>query len=313
MSSKGRYFAITNTKVEWFEKAKRGEIDVWHFPPGKRPKVGQLQEGDPIVFLSYADEGCEFLGEAEFVEAREVSYEEFNREYKERALEVEKAPFPKPGERCWIMVLRNFREYERKVKKRESPFSNIPIIGLNPFTERYWEKLELLRIMASTPSTKSVKEYLLEKLMNMKPGEFEDFISHLLQIMGFEVEEKLRTKRGTRDGGVDIEGVLFTDITSIRLKVQVKRWRDNVGSEVVRNLRGALDQTLGEGGVIITTSDFTKNAYKEAERRGARKIDLINGEQLVELILKYYDKLDDKYKKIFGLRRKPLHEQFEVV
>jgi len=33
----------------------------------------------------------------------------------ERALEVEKAPFPKPGERCWIMVLRNFREYERKV------------------------------------------------------------------------------------------------------------------------------------------------------------------------------------------------------
>jgi len=309
MSSKGRYFAITNTKVEWFEKAKRGEIDVWHFPPGKRPKVGQLQEGDPIVFLSYADEGCEFLGEAEFVEAREVSYEEFNREYKERALEVEKAPFPKPGERCWIMVLRNFREYERKVKKRESPFSNIPIIGLNPFTERYWEKLELLRRMASTPLTISVKEYILKKLTDMSPRKFEYFISHLLQIMGFEVEQT----GSTRDGGVDIKGMLFTDITSIRLKVQVKRWKDNVGSEVVRNLRGALDQTLGEGGVIITTSDFTKDAYEEAERRGARKIDLINGERLVELILKYYDKLDDEYKKKFGLRRKPLYEQFEVV
>jgi hypothetical protein len=40
-------------------------------------------------------------------------------------------------------------------------------------------------------------------------------------------------------------------------------------------------------GVIITTSDFSKNAIKAANELGAAPITLINGTQLVELLIKY--------------------------
>jgi len=174
---------------------------------------------------------------------------------------------------------------------------------ITPFPKEYRSRLESLR------RTVNVKEHILGKLREMEPSEFQNFIAHLLEIIGFEVKEK----RMTRDGGVDIEGKLITDIVPIRLKVQVKRWKDKVGADVVRNLRGALDMTTGEGGVIITTSDFTRDALEEAKRSGTREISLVNGERLVKLILKYFDKIDEKYKTFLGIRRKTLHEQFEVI
>ena len=309
MNKARKYFAITNTDVEWFKRAKRGKINVWHFPPGSRPRVGSLRTGDPIIFLSYAEQGGEFLGEAKFINAKRVDYNEFERKFKERAYEVERAPFPKPGQSCWVMIIDDVIEYDNKIKKRESPFAYMPIIGLNPLTEKHWDKLEMLRKMAQRPSPIDPKEHLLRKLKEMNWKDFEDFIAHLLQIIGFEV----RSTRRTRDGGVDIKGLLITDIMTMRLMIEVKKWEQKVGSEVVRSLRGALDMSVGEGGVIITTSDFTNDAINEAKRRGAIEIGLINGERLVELILKYFDEIEDQYKMSLGLRRKPLYEQFEVV
>ena len=73
------------------------------------------------------------------------------------------------------------------------------------------------------------------------------------------------------------------------MRVQVKRYKigNNISAPVVQQLRGKLRTSLLERGLVVTTSDFTKGAYQEAEAYGKANIDLMNGEKLVELLLKY--------------------------
>ena len=52
---------------------------------------------------------------------------------------------------------------------------------------------------------------------------------------------------------------------------------------MVRDFRGALSGR-GEKGLIITTSTFTKGAREEAGRAGAPVVDLIDGDNLVDLL-----------------------------
>ena len=69
------------------------------------------------------------------------------------------------------------------------------------------------------------------------------------------------------------------------MAVQSKRWKNNVGPKVVRELRGSLQ--VHEHGIVITPSDFTASAQSEAEEPGKTHISLINGEQLVDLLIEH--------------------------
>ena len=55
----------------------------------------------------------------------------------------------------------------------------------------------------------------------------------------------------------------------------------------------------GDYGLFVTLADYTKNAKKYLE--SVPIIKGINGTELVDLILKYYDKLSDKYQRIIPL------------
>ena len=86
------------------------------------------------------------------------------------------------------------------------------------------------------------------------------------------------------DGGIDGgAGVLRMNLISFQVLFQCKRWKGSVGSEVVRNFRGAM-QGRADKGLIITTGTFTADARKEATRDGAPAIDLIDGEALCLLL-----------------------------
>jgi restriction system protein len=85
------------------------------------------------------------------------------------------------------------------------------------------------------------------------------------------------------DGGIDGAGVLRVNLISFQVLFQCKRWKGSVGSEVVRNFRGAM-QGRADKGLIITTGTFTADARKEATRDGAPAIDLIDGEALCALM-----------------------------
>jgi restriction system protein len=67
--------------------------------------------------------------------------------------------------------------------------------------------------------------------------------------------------------------------------VQVKRWKHNILTPQVQALRGSLD--AGEHGVLVTTSNYSTGAVADANAAGKRPMALINGQQLIGLLVKH--------------------------
>lgn len=130
-----------------------------------------------------------------------------------------------------------------------------------------------------------VRKALLDRLLSMTPAAFEELVSQLLAEMGFEMVEVTKLNG---DGGIDVRGTLVVgDVVGIRMAVQAKRWnsKHRVQSPVVQQVRGSLG--AHEQGLIITTSDFTAGAVKEAAQPNKTPIALMNGEQLVLLLMEH--------------------------
>jgi HJR/Mrr/RecB family endonuclease len=140
------------------------------------------------------------------------------------------------------------------------------------------------------------RKELRQNLLNIPPQKFEELIRLLLVEMGFEETE---TTSYSNDQGVDVRGVLKANtLSTVKIAIQAKRWTNNVGSSVVRDLRGSLLFTESEQGIIITPSDFTASSKKEAQAPGKFPIALINGLELIDLL--------DKHK--VGIQ----HEEYKV-
>ena len=140
---------------------------------------------------------------------------------------------------------------------------------------------------------------LREKLMSMSAEDFEGLISILLAEMGFKDIEV--TKR-SHDGGIDVRGTLIVaDSIHIRMAIQAKKWnlKNNVQAPVVQQVRGSLG--AHEQGLIITTSDFSSGAVKEATQANKTPIALINGKQLVLLLMEHNLGVQGSTLKIFHL------------
>jgi len=130
-----------------------------------------------------------------------------------------------------------------------------------------------------------VRKALRERLLAMKPGEFEELISQLLAEMGFEMVEVTKL---SGDGGIDVRGTLVVGaVVRIKMAIQVKKWKlkNNIQAPVVQQVRGSLG--AHEQGLIITTSDFSPGAVKEAAQADKTPIALMNGEQLVMLLMEH--------------------------
>ena len=130
-----------------------------------------------------------------------------------------------------------------------------------------------------------VRKALREHLLAMKPGEFEELISELLTEMGMEM---VNVTKLSGDGGIDVRGTLVVgDVVRIKMAVQVKKWKlkNNIQVPVVRDVRGSLG--AHERGLIITTSDFSTGAVEEAVQVDKNPIALMNGEQLVLLLMEH--------------------------
>lgn len=121
---------------------------------------------------------------------------------------------------------------------------------------------------------------LLKKMQMVPPDAFERLCQRLLRESGFT---RVEVSGKSGDGGIDGVGVLRVNLISFQVLFQCKRWKGSVGSEVVRNFRGAM-QGRADKGLIITTGTFTAEARKEATRDGAPAIDLIDGESLCVLM-----------------------------
>ena len=98
------------------------------------------------------------------------------------------------------------------------------------------------------------------------------------------------------DSGIDI--VAYKDELPPRIVVQVKSQDGDIKETMIQSLKGAMRE--GDYGLFVTLSNYTRNAQKHLDSTPI--IHGINGTELVDLVLKYYDQLSVKYRKMIPLK-----------
>lgn len=139
----------------------------------------------------------------------------------------------------------------------------------------------------------STKDFILKELRRQLKGyDLENFVADLLRAMGY------RTKVSPQGGDSGIDITAYKDELPPRILVQIKSQNGDINETTIQSLKGAMRE--GDYGLFVTLSNYTKNAQKYLESipiiRG------INGTELVELILKYYDDLSEEYRRMIPLK-----------
>ena len=131
----------------------------------------------------------------------------------------------------------------------------------------------------SSTETASWRDSLMKALLSMSPQAFERLCQRLLRESGF-IEVKVTGR--SKDGGIDGHGIIrLAGLIGFPVLFQCKRYRDRVRPSEVRDFRGAMEGRADKG-LFITTGGFTREAAAEATRVGAKPIDLIDGELLLD-------------------------------
>ncbi len=139
----------------------------------------------------------------------------------------------------------------------------------------------------------STKDFILKELSrNLKGYDLEQFVADLLRAMGY------RTKVSPQGGDSGIDITAYKDELPPRILVQVKSQDGDIKETTIQSLKGAMRE--GDYGLFVTLSNYTKNAQKYLESTPI--IRGINGTELVDLIMKYYEDLSEKYRKIIPLK-----------
>lgn len=139
----------------------------------------------------------------------------------------------------------------------------------------------------------STKDFILKELSkNLKGYDLEQFVADLLNAMGY------RTSVSAHGGDSGIDITAYKDELPPRILVQVKSQDGDIKESTIQSLKGAMRE--GDYGLFVTLSNYTKNAQKYLENTPI--IRGINGTELVDLILKYYEDLSEKYRKMIPLK-----------
>jgi restriction system protein len=125
---------------------------------------------------------------------------------------------------------------------------------------------------------------LRDRLGKMDPYLFESLVKDLLEAMDYE--DVIVTKQ-SGDKGIDVIANYEFGITQIREVVQVKRQQGTIVRPILDQLRGALPYHQAIRGTIITLGKFAQGCKDAALFPGAAPITLIDGDKLIELMLKH--------------------------
>jgi restriction system protein len=143
----------------------------------------------------------------------------------------------------------------------------------------------------------TTRDFIVKALAQETKGHpFATFVAHVLNTMGY----RTRVSPEGTDGGIDI--VAHRDELGFEppiVKVQVKSTEGKVGDPEVSALYGKVGSS--EFGLVVTLGYFTPQAITFA--RNKSNLRLIDGDDLVELILEHYEQLDSKYKAMVPLKR----------
>jgi predicted Mrr-cat superfamily restriction endonuclease len=141
---------------------------------------------------------------------------------------------------------------------------------------------------------------VLEQVLQLDDKEFEILVGHLLTALGFEGSE-VTGKSG--DGGVDATGELnIANLAKVKVFLQAKRYKlgSRVPANVVKQLRASIPSN-GQG-AFITTADFQSAAAEVALQQGFPRIGLVNGRQLVDLLVEHWGDIPPEFQERLALK-----------
>jgi len=149
----------------------------------------------------------------------------------------------------------------------------------------------------SQQAVQTTEDFVIKQLYSKLDGyEFEYFVAHILECMGY----KARVSSKSGDGGVDV--IAHKDELGFEppiIKVQCKKSITSNGEPEVNQLLGALGD--GEYGLFVNLGSYSRPA-RLLERNKA-KLRLIDGDELVDLVLEHYANLSPKYRALLPLRQ----------
>ncbi len=180
-----------------------------------------------------------------------------------------------------VKLLRQFPEFIEfhSAKKEENDTATEISISQTPE-----ETLEV----AYQSIKKSLAQELRKKVIEQSPAYFEKLVVELLVRMGYggSIKDAGRATRLTNDEGID--GIIKEDKLGLDfIYIQAKRWDSQaVGRPDIQSFVGALDGQRANKGIFITTSRFAERA-KEYVKNITKKVILIDGEQLADLMIEY--------------------------
>jgi hypothetical protein len=184
------------------------------------------------------------------------------------------------------------------------PFQNTIRSSLTVFAVSQREEF-LTAIGRGDATPKTAAQYdpyrvVLEQVLELDAKEFEILVGHLLTALGFEGSE---VTGKTGDGGVDATGELnVAGLAKVKVFVQAKRYKlgTKVNASVVKLLRQAIP--FGGQGAFITTADYQTAAAEVALEAGFPRIGLINGRQLVDLLIEHWGDIPPDFQERLGLK-----------
>lgn len=132
---------------------------------------------------------------------------------------------------------------------------------------------------------RSLAHEILERIRTCSPKFFERLVVDLLVAMGYGGSRQDAGQAVGHTGDDGIDGIIKEDKLGLDIVyVQAKRWKTVVGKPIVQAFAGSLEGQRAKKGVLITTSQFSKDA-REYIGKIEKKIVLIDGEQLAELMI----------------------------
>lgn len=132
---------------------------------------------------------------------------------------------------------------------------------------------------------------VMKNILAQSPTFFEHLVLDVLLAMGYGGSRESAAAHLGKAGDEGIDGRVNQDALGLdQIMVQAKRYAPDrpIDRQTVQAFIGSL---AGQGvtkGILITTSYFNENALEFVRRGSNTKVVLVDGEQLVELMLRYH-------------------------
>lgn len=198
-----------------------------------------------------------------------------------RITERGRAVLAAPPERLTVAFLQQYPEFKEFYRPWSTPQQTAKDVSDAKPDQTPEERLE----SSYQELRRSLAHGLLERIKSCSPKFFERLVVDLLVAMGYGGSRQDAGQAVGHAGDDGIDGIIKEDKLGLDVVyVQAKRWKTAVGRPIVQAFAGSLEGQKAKRGVLITTSQFSKDAMEYVDKI-EKRIVLIDGEQLAELMI----------------------------